>query len=110
MICLGRSFAISLLLVGIAVLVGGCAPRQAEPPAQPAGLEALKTTVPKLSGLPLKNAQNVLAVVGLKVGEVSLYDTDKPELHAQVFEQEPPAGTPVKGGTAVNVKVYRHVP
>jgi hypothetical protein len=106
----GRFVALFLLLWGLGFGLVGCAPHRTERPAEPTRLEDIESTVPKLSGLPLKNAQTVLAFVALKVGEVTLSDTNQRELHGQVFEQDPAAGTPVKGGTAVNLKVYRFVP
>jgi len=87
----------------------GCAAHQPQPGGEVKTLEDIESTVPDLSGLPLKNAEMVLVFVGLKVGEVTLYDTDNPDLHALVSEQDPAPGTPVRGGTAVNVKVYRYV-
>jgi beta-lactam-binding protein with PASTA domain len=88
----------------------GCAPPEPKAPGGARTLEDIESTVPKLSGLPLKNAEKVLTFVGLKVGKVTLCDTEDPDLQGQVVEQEPAPGTAVRGGTAVNVKVYRYVP
>ena len=103
-------------LVGLSIvgavglgLVGCGAPRPDED-ANVKALEDIKTSVPKVSGLALKKAETVLSFVALTVGEVTLYDTDNPALHGQVFEQDPAPGTPARGGSAVNVKVYRYVP
>jgi beta-lactam-binding protein with PASTA domain len=102
--------ALYVLLCGMAVALVGCAAHRPQGPGEATRLEDIESTVPKLTGLPLKNAQKVLAILALKVGEVTLYETDDPELHGQVFEQDPAPGTPARGGTAVNVKVYRFVP
>jgi len=108
MTSLSRNLAVAFLLgVMIGSLVG-CGQR--EPSRRPKALEDIASTVPKITGLPLKQAQVVLSLVALKVGNVALEKTNDPSLHTQVFEQDPPPGTAVRGATAVDVKVYRYVP
>ena len=103
--CLALFFLSSVMIVAVA----GCAAHRPEGAAQPKRLAGIRTTVPKLAGLSLDRAQTVLSFVGLKVGEVTLSDTDDASLHGQVFGQDPAPGTGVRGGRAVNVKVYRFV-
>ncbi len=100
---------LSLLAAVILLTVAGCAGSRPRPLVDKETLEDMTTTVPRLAGLPLKNAQTVLSFVALKVGEVTLRETDDPALHGQVCGQDPAAGTGVRGGTAVNVQVYRFV-
>lgn len=110
MICRYKSFPLLLIVGAVALGLAGCMTTRPEEGAKVKSVEDIKSKVPKLSGLPLKTAQTVLSLgAALTVGEVTLYDTDNPALHGQVFEQDPAPGTPVKGGTAVNVKVYRYV-
>ncbi len=101
-----RLVAVFLLSV-TAIVLAGCAATRPQSGARPKKLEDIKTSVPRLTGLPLRKAQKVLAFVALKVGEVTLEETDDTSLHGQVFEQDPAPGTPVRGGTSVNLKVYR---
>ena len=109
MICRYKSFPLLLIVGAVALGLVGCVTTRPEEGAKVKSVEDIKSSVPKLSGLPLKTAQTVLSFVALTVGEVTLYDTDNPALHGQVFGQDPAPGTPVKGGTAVDVKVYRYV-
>ncbi len=57
--------------------------------------------VPRLIGLPVKDAQRRLADVGLKLGTVTV-NTDVSS-EAVIRRQQPSAGTAVSLGTAVNV-------
>jgi len=104
--------AVFVVVVVINTLVGcgAVSPR-------PKALKDIKTTVPGITGLPLINprfpgpsAQRTLAIVGLQVGEVTLEETKDRSLHGQVFDQNPAPGTPARGGTTVDVKVYQFVP
>jgi len=101
----------TVLLVGVMIgTLAGCGQPRPETPRKPKALEDIASTVPKITGLPLKQAQVVLSFVALKVGEVTLEETKDASLHGQVFGQNPPPGTKVQGGTAVDVEVYRFVP
>lgn len=101
---------VGLVMVGaVALGLVGCGAPRPDEGANVKVLEDIKTSVPKVSGLALKKAETVLSFVALTVGEVTLYDTDNAALHGQVFEQDPAPGTPAKGGTAVDLKVYRYV-
>lgn len=101
---------LGLVIVGAFALgLVGCVATRPEEGANVQSLEDIKTSVPKVTGLALKKAETVLSFVALTVGEVTLYDTDNPALHGQVFEQDPAPGTPAKGGAAVDLKVYRYV-
>jgi beta-lactam-binding protein with PASTA domain len=57
--------------------------------------------VPRLIGLPVKDAQRRLADVGLKLGTVTVNTGVSTE--AVIRRQHPSAGTSVSLGTAVNV-------
>lgn len=101
----------AVLLVG--AMIGtfvGCAQYGPKPSSRRKALKDIRTKVPKLTNLPLEKAELVLKFVALKVGKVALEKTKDPSLHALVFDQDPPPGTPVRGATAVNVKVYQFVP
>lgn len=106
-----RSFAMAFLVGAMIGTLVGCG----QP--KPKALEEIASQVPRLTDLPLTNptfpgpsARRVLAIVGLKVGDVTIEETKEPSLDGQVFDQDPPPGTKVRGGTAVDVKVYRFVP
>jgi beta-lactam-binding protein with PASTA domain len=105
-----RSLAFVFLVGAMMSVLSGCVWHRPQPASQPKALETIATKVPKLAGLPLKQAEVVLSFVALKVGEVTLETTEDASLHGQVFGQSPAPGTPVRGGTAVDVKVYRFVP
>ncbi len=97
--------AVFVVVVIISALVGcgAVSPR-------PKALEDISTTVPKLTKLPLDKAERVLTFVALRLGEVDLEKTSDRSLHRQVFGQDPAPGTPARGGTTVDVKVYQFVP
>jgi len=105
---LSRNFGVIVLLTAMTAAVIGCGQHPREP--SPKALKDIETNVPKLARLPLRKAEVVLAFVALKVGKVSFEETQDASLHGQVFDQDPPPGTPARGGTEVNVKVYRFVP
>jgi beta-lactam-binding protein with PASTA domain len=109
MTSLSRRLVTFLLLWMVLVAIGGCTASRPGDRGEAATLEDMSTAVPKLAGLELKKAQTVLTFVALRIGEVNLYDTDDPSLHGKVYEQDPAPGTAVRGGTHVNVKVYRYV-
>jgi hypothetical protein len=105
-----RSVLTALTVGGIAAALMGCAPSRPESPPADARLKRINTKVPKLADLPLRKAETVLSFVALRIGDVVLEETKDASLHGKVFDQDPAPGTPVRGGTAVNVKVYRFVP
>ena len=99
---------IAVLLIGVLTgMLVGCG--QSQRPPERKTLEEIESTVPNLSGLFLKQTQPFFALSGLRVGEVTFEETDDASLHGQVFDQEPPSGTKVQGGSSVNLKVYRYV-
>ena len=105
--CLSRNTATLLLICAIIGILAGCV--QSKPSATRNSLEEIESTVPRITGLPLEQAERILQFVALKIGDVVLKETDDPSLHAQVFEQNPAPGTKAGGGTAVDVAVYRYV-
>jgi hypothetical protein len=105
-----RSVMSALVVGGIAAALMGCAPSRPESRPADGRLKRISTKVPKLADLPLEKAQRVLSFVALRIGDVVLEETKDPSLHGKVFDQDPAPGTAVRGGTAVNVKVYRFVP
>ena len=106
---MSRRLVAFLLVWLMLVAIGGCTASRPGGRGEAVALEEVSTTVPKLAGLELKKAQTVLTFVALRIGEVSLYDTDDSSLHGKVYEQDPVPGTAVRGGTPVNVKIYRYV-
>ena len=60
--------------------------------------------VPSVVGMPEQEASSTIVVNGLKVGEVTTGNSSE-YAAGEVMEQNPPAGTRVKGGTAVNLVV-----
>lgn len=105
-----RWFLVVVVVGAVALALVSCGTPRPEEESKIKSIEDIKSKVPKLSGLSLKKAQTVLSLgAALTVGKVTLYDTDNPALHGQVFEQDPAPGTPVKGGSAVDLKVYRYV-
>lgn len=109
MISLSRSVATVFLACFLITALMGCGQALYQPPSGPIALEDIETKVPKVLNLPLKKAELVLAIVALKVGQVTFEETKDPSLHGMVFDQEPLPGTPARGGTQVNLKVYRFV-
>lgn len=104
-----RSSAMFVLTCLMAVAIVGCAAAPRESSARPKALRDITTTVPKLAGIPLANAEKVLAFVALRVGRVTIEETKDASLQGKVFEQDPAPGTIVRGGTRVNLKVHRFV-
>jgi len=104
-----RTFLTTLLISVLLSALLGCAASYPKP-SRPKDVKDITTTVPKLAGIPLNNAEKVLAFVALRVGKVAFQDTDVASLHGQVFEQDPAPGTIVRGGTRINVRAYRFVP
>ncbi len=108
--CFTRKLAAVLLVGAMIGAFVGCAQYGPKPSSRRKALKDIRTKVPKLTNLPLEKAELVLKFVALRVGKVALEKTQDASLHAVVFDQDPSPGTPVRGGTTVNVKVYQFVP
>lgn len=73
------------------------------------GPEKAQIKVPEVRALTLDKAEAVLLAVGLKVGELTPIETDKPELDNLVSDQSIEPNTMVDEGTKINLVYHKYV-
>ena len=72
------------------------------------GSRIKKTQVPDLIGLTLKEAEQVLAVVNLKLGSTTAVITDDISRDGKIFNQSEPAQTSVQENEKISVNYYQY--
>lgn len=72
------------------------------------GSRIKKTQVPDLIGLTLKEAEQVLAVVNLKLGSTTAVITDDISRDGKIFNQSEPALTSVQENEKISVNYYQY--
>lgn len=72
------------------------------------GSRIKKTQVPDLIGLTLKEAEQVLAVVNLKLGSTTAVITDDISRDGKIFNQSEPAMTSVQENEKISVNYYQY--
>lgn len=72
------------------------------------GSRIKKTQVPDLIGLTLKEAEQVLAVVNLKLGSTTAVITDDISRDGKIFNQSEPAMTSVQENERISVNYYQY--
>lgn len=72
------------------------------------GSRIKKTQVPDLIGLTLKEAEQVLAVVNLKLGPTTAVITDDKSRDGKIFNQSEPALTSVQENEKISVNYYQY--
>lgn len=72
------------------------------------GSRIKKTQVPDLIGLTLKEAEQVLAVVNLKLGSTTAVITDDKSRDGKIFNQSEPALTSVQENENISVNYYQY--
>ncbi|GAA0768909.1 Stk1 family PASTA domain-containing Ser/Thr kinase [Clostridium subterminale] len=72
------------------------------------GSRIKKKTVPDLSGLTLKEAEQVLAVSNLKLGSTTAVVTDDKSKDGKIFNQSEPAQTSVQENEKISVNYYQY--
>jgi len=72
------------------------------------GSKIKKTQVPDLIGLTLKEAEQVLAVVNLKLGPTTAVITDDKSRDGKIFNQSEPALTSVQENEKISVNYYQY--